>query len=528
MLAHARLDRAGQLARHLAAGGMPGVVHLDRRVPASAREAFAGEVARGTQGVQDVTVISEHAGKWGQFGLVAATLAGVERLLADHPGLGHVCLVSGSCLPLRPVADLLAFLAAAGQRDFIESVPVSQDHWVESGLSLERFTLYHPLSHRTRPSWFSRLVELQRALKVRRRLPPGLEPHLGAQWWCLSTRTLRAILDHPDRPGWERFFRLGWIPDESFFQTIVRAVRLGDDPGDEPGPKLHFGRFNRLGRPIVFHDDHADYLSGIDHFFARKTDPDADGLYARFLAPDLPSRGAGFTGAVDEAPVRAARERHVHEARGVLGPGRFPKGSRLNRCDTVRPFLVIAWDEEDLLEALWPRLQALAPEHVVHGRLFREYAPSAFVTGAMTYAGNLPGQPILREYRAPQFLARLIWADRDRPVVFLLGAGDSDKIRAQLVTDPNTRLLLLHHGSPEDATAAAGAMLADLVKPLGWRSARARVPLTQRAWYRGLDADALRADLADTATDTGDGGALHELADIVRGDWSNPEGWSIP
>ena len=503
MLAHARLDRAAAVARHLAGQGAPVVLHVDPR--AGDRTALDGS---------GVAILSEHAAEWGRFGMVAATLSAVERLLTDHPELGHVCLLSGACLPLRPLADLQDFLLSAGDRDFIESVPVDQDQWVEDGLSMERFTLYHPFSHRDSPWWFSRSVDVQRALRVRRRLPQGLVPHLGGQWWCLSTRTLRSILGHSHRRQWEKFFRSTWIPDESFFQTLVRTVR--SDAG--PGPALHLARFNRRGRPIVFHDDHSDYLAAADHFFARKIDPDAGGLYARFLAPGLASRGSEFRGEVDEAPIRRAREQVDGEGRGMLGPGRLPRGTTLTRCDTVRPYLAVISGDDTLLEAVWPRLQAAVPGHIVHGRLFRTGAPAAFSCGSFTYKGNLSGQPYLRDYRAAQFLSRLVWADRDRPVVFLLGSGDETEIRYQLATDVHARLLVL------GATGSSGEVLARLARPFGGRGKGVRTPMPQRAWHRTVDAARLRADLEDR----GDGSGFRELLDIVASDWSQSDGWSVP
>ncbi|MEM1298166.1 MAG: beta-1,6-N-acetylglucosaminyltransferase [Pseudomonadota bacterium] len=508
MLAHARLDRAGAVARHLADWGMVGVVHLDVRVPLNTQKDFASKVGEG------VSVIAEHAAEWGRFGLVDATLAGAARLLSDHPGLSHICLISGACLPLRPVADLQAFLAAHPDTDFIESVPVAEDQWVEDGLSLERFTLFHPFSHRHSRWWFSRSVDVQRKLGVRRRLPRGLAPHLGAQWWCLSAKTLRAILEHPDLPRWTHFFRRSWIPDESFFQTLVRAVR----PDAAPGPKLTLGRFNRAGRPVVFHDDHAEVLAGSDHFFARKIDPDAGALYERFLGPALPEKGAGFTGQADETSFEEARARFHSEAAGVLGPGRLPKGTKLTRCDTARPYLVVVSEDADLLGALLPHLQTGATEHVVHGRLFPPKAPAVFVGASTYYKGNISAEPTLRDPRPAQFLARLIWADGDRPLVFLLCPDDAEGIRFQLVQDPNARLLVLAESSN------AARIIKHLARPFGGRLPDAARNLRVQAWHRTADPGPLRAAL----TGQGGDGPVQELMSIVCGPWDQTAFWSVP
>jgi hypothetical protein len=151
---------------------------------------------------------------------VAATLD-AARLMLDEHDVRHVFLASGACLPLRPVDELRAHLAAHPRTDFIESATTADVPWTVGGLSHERFTLFFPVSWRRHRKAFDALIELQRRLGVRRRPPPGVVPHMGSQWWCLTARTLRAILDSP-RPAHNAYFRRTWIPDESYFQRLAR------------------------------------------------------------------------------------------------------------------------------------------------------------------------------------------------------------------------------------------------------------------------------------------------------------------
>src|SRR5690606_27098264 len=127
-----------------------------------------------------------------------------------------VMTVSGACLPLRPVSELAEYLARHPDRDFIESVNAQDVGWTVGGLNEERFTLSFPFSYRRQRKLFDRYVGLQRRLRVRRRIPAGLNPHLGSQWWCLTRITLNAILRDPRRAEFDRFFRWAWIPDESY------------------------------------------------------------------------------------------------------------------------------------------------------------------------------------------------------------------------------------------------------------------------------------------------------------------------
>ena len=86
----------------------------------------------------------------------------------------------------------------------------------------ERFTLYFPFSWRKNRYLFDAFVEFQRGVGLQRRIPNGIVPHMGSQWWCLTRQTLSAVLQDPDRKRYDRYFRQVWIPDESYFQTLSR------------------------------------------------------------------------------------------------------------------------------------------------------------------------------------------------------------------------------------------------------------------------------------------------------------------
>ena len=93
---------------------------------------------------------------------------------------------------------------------------------------------------------------------MRRRFPAGLEPRFGSQWWALTWPVLQAILaDIRRNPKRLDFFRTVWIPDEMVFQTYVNALVPREAIA---GFGLTHFQFTNRGKPIVFHDDHADYV----------------------------------------------------------------------------------------------------------------------------------------------------------------------------------------------------------------------------------------------------------------------------
>jgi hypothetical protein len=105
-------------------------------------------------------------------------------------------------------------------------------------------------------------------------LPEGITPHLGSQWWCLTRQTLTAILEDPRRPELDRYFRYVWIPDESYYQTLVRNYGRKIE-----SRSLTLSKFDFQGKPHVFYDDHLQLLRRSDCFVARKVWPRADRLY---------------------------------------------------------------------------------------------------------------------------------------------------------------------------------------------------------------------------------------------------------
>ncbi|MEM6663086.1 MAG: beta-1,6-N-acetylglucosaminyltransferase [Pseudomonadota bacterium] len=523
MLAHERLDRAAAVARHLALSGSPVVVHLDTRSAAADRAAFQRSAGDG------VTAISTRAADWGRIGLVEASLDCLKEFSRD--GLpDHVTLISGSCLPTRPVEELAAHLSAHPDADFIESTPVAQDRWVVDGLSSERFTLHHWFSWRRSRWMFDRSVALQRQLGVRRTMPTGLTPHLGGQWWCLSSATISALLAHPDLPAWLRFFKTVWIPDEAFFQTVIHQVASKA----EIRPPIHLVRWGTDGRPFTFHDDHLDLLAQSDAFFARKIDPDADQLYQHFLGllpPETEESGPRQPAPrrpVCEAPFEEARARDLREGRGQLTQSRYPGGTKQSSVQTAGPYLVLVGDDVDLLQRARTALAGIADLRC-HGDLFGA-ADAAFASGETLAWGNLPGSALIRDYQPSQFLANLVRADRraGASAAFLFTpstdaaevARKTDPLRVvggQLVGDGNARLILLGRGDD---------LLDRLRRPLPTRRkvSRPQKPREIWAWQRAIDADDLAIDLGGS----GAGQTLQTLRQLAAGltdqaHWTTPE-----
>ena len=380
LLCHTALDRAAEVARHWAKAGCPVVIHLDRRVIEPDRAAIAAALAD----LQDVRFSPRVACEWGTFSLVEATIAAASQMLADFPGVGHVYLASGSCVPIRPVAHLRSLLQAHPGTDFIESVTTADVGWTVGGLNKERFTLRFPFSWKRQRRAFDAYVRLQRRLRVQRRIPAGIVPHLGSQWWCLTRSSLQAILSHPQRATYDRYFRRVWIPDESYFQTLIRQVSTRVE-----SRSLTLSKFDFQGRPHLFYDDHLHLLRQSEAYVARKIWPQANKLYQVFLAPaeQQGERAEPNPGKIDRSPTGTGCSAlmavlHANPDRCVL-VGAYALGKAAEEIEG-KPFIQLiagpAWDTGQFpssLHDLAERLKRRYSERIGEDECTIEVLPGA-------------------------------------------------------------------------------------------------------------------------------------------------------
>jgi len=431
MLVHTALNRAEQVARHWAAAGCPVVIHADTNVPRRVFRAFR----KSLEDVERIRFSDRHRCEWGTWGIVAATQAGAEVMLRDFPEVSHVYLASGSCLPLRPVPELTDYLAARPDTDFIESATTADVEWTVGGLDSERFTLRFPFAWKKHRRLFDRYVELQRRVGFKRRMPNGIVPHMGSQWWCLTRGTLSAILADPERPTYDRFFQRVWIPDESYFQTLARIHSRRIE-----SRSLTLSKFDFQGKPHIFYDDHLQLLRRSDCFVARKIWPHAGRLYRAFLTEDPATRKKTEPnpGKIDRIFSRAV-ELRTRGRPGLYMQSRWPNWGWENGA-TCAPYAVFQGFSE-LFEDFEPWLEGQTGMRV-HGHL---YAPGgvAFSGGQSVVAGAIPDSAAIRDYNPRGFLTNLIWATRGEQQCFQYGPADNQKIAWDLARDGNARIAVI-------------------------------------------------------------------------------------
>ena len=218
---------------------------------------------------------------WGTWSLVRATLATIKAAADAFPQATHFYMISGDCMATKTAEYMHQFLDE-NDADYIENKDYFQSDWIKTGMKEERLIYRHYFNERKNKKLFYGAMALQKKLGMTRNPPPDLDMRIGSQWWCLRRQTIEKILAFlRQRPDIKRFFSTTWIPDETFFQTLVPHLVPSDEICDRT---LTFLMFTDYGMPLTFYNDHFDMLVAQDGFFARKISPDALDLKARLGA----------------------------------------------------------------------------------------------------------------------------------------------------------------------------------------------------------------------------------------------------
>ncbi|MGX9356229.1 DUF5928 domain-containing protein [Roseobacteraceae bacterium S113] len=287
LLCHKDPDAIIKQAQRLTAAGDYMSIHFDAR----AKKADFQRIRKALEGNDHVTFARKRIKcGWGEWSLVEASLLAVEAAVEAFPRATHFYMLSGDCMAIKSAEYTHEFLENRDV-DYIESFDFFESDWIKTGIKEERLIYRHWFNERTHKRLFYASMNMQRRFNISREIPHDIQVQIGSQWWCLRRRTIEWILDFcRTRKDVMRFFRTTWIPDETFFQTLVRHVV----PENEIDTRtLTFLMFSDYGMPITFYNDHYEMLLAQDFLFARKISPEAKELKRR-LGVLYASEGTDF------------------------------------------------------------------------------------------------------------------------------------------------------------------------------------------------------------------------------------------
>lgn len=287
LLSHKDPGAVIRQAETLTAAGDYMVIHFDGR----SAHAHYEQIRKALTGNANVILLKRRVKcGWGEWSLVQATCIAARAALEAFGDATHFYMLSGDCMAIKSAQYMHRFLDE-NDADFIENYDFFESDWIKTGMKEERLTFRHFFNERKKKRLFYASMEVQRWLKLHRKPPEDLEVKIGSQWWCLRRDTVEKVLNFvKKRRDAIRFFSTTWIPDETFFQTIVPHLIPGPEIQCRP---LTFLLFTDYGVPVTFYNDHYDMLIRQDFLFARKISPQAKDLKRR-LELLFPATGVPF------------------------------------------------------------------------------------------------------------------------------------------------------------------------------------------------------------------------------------------
>ncbi|WP_095588423.1 DUF5928 domain-containing protein [Actibacterium ureilyticum] len=457
LLCHKDPEAVIAQARQLTAAGDFMAIHFD----ASASPGDFRQIAEALADNPNVVLADKRVRcGWGAWSLVQATLNALIAAEQAFPTATHFYMLSGDCMPIKSAEFVHDFLDAR-DIDYIESFDFFASDWIKTGIKEERLIYRHFFNERQHKRLFYASMDLQRRLGLKRRWPADLRIMIGSQWWCLRRNTVEAVLDFcRKRRDVLRFFRTTWIPDETFFQTIVRHLI----PEDELNSRtLTFLMFSDYGMPVTFYNDHFDLLLSQDYLFARKISPQAHDLKDRL--GDLYGSGRRDFVISDEGRdlykfltgrgrVGRRYAQRFWEAETSLGRGRellivtckkWHVAKRLAeqvRAQTNLPSIDYLFDEEDTDLPDLGGIQSTLGKRTRHRRALLRMLFDFYDTDRLLICMDPSNLDLMRDFYADRCVTRLLEVQCEFSDDYLLGHAR----RVGLTTDrtpPDTLARLL-------------------------------------------------------------------------------------
>jgi len=245
-------------------------------------------------------------GSWASYGVVKATLNGLQTAVSETDEFGHLVLLSAQDYPLKCNRAILDFFRAHRGKSFISAAPCEPEglsnqqkyldpvkgYWTDRDggnrykffrLKLFRNTYLRLHSEPSKKTDLkSRVRFLVRHWVVKllgeRQFFPGLEPYFGAQWCVLTRQHCKFVLEeYPKEHAFHRYMKKVYCPDEMFFHTILYNSTHRPQVNNR---RLHYYRWEEPTHPLVLGSKDLDEIreanANGDYLFVRKLDMSRD------------------------------------------------------------------------------------------------------------------------------------------------------------------------------------------------------------------------------------------------------------
>ena len=245
------------------------LVHVDRRSAVGLQT----EIQDFLSSFTNASLLKSQSILWGGYSIIDAELRGIEELLKVSSEWEFFINLSGQDFPLKSQTHIQDFLSRNRGNDFLRVANQSK----------------------VRPETLNRIqtffIEFgNRILHTSMKRPylRGVAPQIGNQWMILSRKFCEFVSYSPEIERFKRFYRYTFIPDESFFQTVVMNTSYKGAIVNDDKRIIDWVPMGTIKlRPRDFTSKDAEFLLASQGLFARKFDGTVDAGILSILESNL-------------------------------------------------------------------------------------------------------------------------------------------------------------------------------------------------------------------------------------------------
>jgi hypothetical protein len=291
------------------------VIHVSK----TSEKGFYQEITNMFKPYSNVYFCKREAGIHYGFGIVQATLNGMETLLKVGSEFDYFHLLSGQDYPLKQNDDIFDFFKKHNGKEFMyywkmfpkKGEKFYKNHpwgkhrqlfrlnrfnfpWMGKTFTipelnslrliekplfntlkvfLSEFKTYKDLGTAKEEFWrlfFSRILPKSRDYDV------DFEFYGGKTWFSFSKELINHIVqEHNNTPKWKKFFKYSLIPDESYFHTITMNSKFSDNVVNDYLREVEWEGGDGT-HPLIWTSNDFERLSCTKNFWARKFEDDVD------------------------------------------------------------------------------------------------------------------------------------------------------------------------------------------------------------------------------------------------------------
>lgn len=220
--------------------------------------------------------------KWGGFGSVQASLNGLKAVKETGQHFDQIFLLSGQDYPIKSNKEIDAFFSTSPHSIFVDHFPIPNYQKWPGGdrggwYRVDKYYIglkWHEFFRSKSMNLISTYVPF-----LRRKIPNGMLPFTGSQWWSLDMYAMNYILEYDAaHPEYRAFHQYTFVPDELYVHMILAN---STDTQIKERLSADNKRFMIWEKPDSAHPNTLrlndfDAIKGSPHLFARKFDATVD------------------------------------------------------------------------------------------------------------------------------------------------------------------------------------------------------------------------------------------------------------